>query len=109
MKAQRPGDRAPLEGGIQQMTTVLSVWDRALGLTDHASARMQQRGVTAPMIGIALEYGERAWSHGAVCWRLTERCLCGTPHEGESDHLRGLCAVVGRDGALITAKWDYRL
>lgn len=77
-------------------------------MSRHSQARMQQRGISARMIQIALECGVRTWSHGAVCHRVTERSLCGTPFVSESDRLRGLCVVVARDSSsIITVKWDY--
>jgi hypothetical protein len=79
-----------------------------LALTLHSRARMQQRGITARMVRIALEYGERRFSRDAVCHQLTERALCGTPFVSESDRLRGLCVVISRDGSIITVKWEYR-
>lgn len=81
--------------------------ERETTLTVHSQTRMQQRGITERMIRIALEHGERYWSHGAVCYRITERSLCSTPFVSESDRLRGLCVVVARDGSIITVKWDY--
>lgn len=53
--------------------------------------------------------GEDEWSHGALCYRLTERALCGSIFARESDHLRGLCVVVAADDTVVTVKWDYRL
>jgi hypothetical protein len=91
------------------MATDLSLTNAALTVSGHAAVRMQQRGVTARMVRIALECGERAWSHGAVCHQVTERSLCGTPYATERDRLRGLCVVFGPDGMVITVKWDYRL
>ena len=75
----------------------------------HARARMQQRGITPRMIRVALGYGERAWSHGRICHRVTDRCLCGTAYAAESDRLRGLCVVQERGGTIVTVKWDFRL
>jgi len=78
-------------------------------LTEHSRTRMQQRGITERMILLALAYGERAWSHDCLCYRLTERSLCRTPHAAECDRLRGLCVVLARDGCIVTVKWDFRL
>jgi len=77
--------------------------------TSHSQARMQQRGISQRMIQLALTYGERAWSHGARCYRLTERSLRRSPVARECDRLRGLCVVVAPDGAILTVKWDYQL
>src|SRR5438128_2508519 len=97
------------EGGVQQMAADICLIRHALRTSEHAGVRMQQRGVTARMVQIALLYGERDWSHGALCHRITERALCGTSFAAECDRLRGLCVVLGRDGMVITVKWDHRL
>jgi hypothetical protein len=78
-------------------------------MSEHSRARMQQRGITARMVRIALECGEQRWSHDALCHEVTERALCGTPFEPESDRLRGLCVVRSRDGIIITVKWGFQL
>lgn len=91
------------------MAVEVTIWNRVLAVSHHAEARMQQRGINTRMVGIALAYGERDWSHAAIRHRVTERSLRGTPCEDESDRLRGLCVVVSGDGMVITAKWDYRL
>lgn len=91
------------------MAAEICVLKRALKMSGHADVRMQQRGVTPRMVQIALVYGDQTWSHGSVCHRITERVLCGTPFAAEADRLRGLCVVLGRDGTVITVKWDHRL
>lgn len=70
---------------------------------------MQQRGIRDTMVQIALDCGERRWSHDALCYQLTERALRHTPHARQSDRLRGLSVVTAPDGAIITVKWNYRL
>lgn len=91
------------------MQTEQPFGSRELSLTLHSRSRMQQRGITARMVRIALEIGERQPSHEAVCHRITERRLLHTRFAAESDRLRGLCVVVSRDGRIVTVKWDYRL
>lgn len=86
-----------------------AVLEEEFSLSEHAEARMHQRGITARMVRIALAIGEREWSHDAVCYRLTDRSLRGSLFARESDHLRGLCVVVADDGTVVTVKWDYRL
>ena len=83
--------------------------DWELSMTLHSRRRMQQRGITARMVRIALEIGEKRQSHQAVCHRITERLLLHTRFAAESDRLRGLCVVVSLDGSIVTVKWDYRL
>ena len=73
----------------------------------HAQTRMQQRGIARSVDGL-LDYGrEHHDHHGAVIVmldRAATRRLArfGAVRAGELDALRGLYAVVARDGRVCT-------
>ena len=74
----------------------------------HAQARMQQRGIARSAVDCLLDYGrEHHDHHGAVIVmldRAATRRLArfGAVRTGELDALRGLYAVVARDGRVCT-------
>lgn len=77
--------------------------------SQHCQVRMQQSGITPDMLQIALEFGERRWSHSRLCYVITDRCLRGTQYARFADRLRGLCVVTAADGSLVTLKWLFRM
>lgn len=76
-------------------------------IPNHASRRMQQRAISADAIQIALQYGQKTYSHGRQCFTLTDRILVKTPYTKQCDQLRGLCVVVGPNGDVVTVKWQF--
>jgi hypothetical protein len=82
---------------------------KTIQYSSHGLVRMQQRGITARMVGIAVRCGERSWSHSMVCYRITDRSLRNTPYASEVDQLRGVCVVMADGKHVVTVKWDYRM
>lgn len=78
---------------------------------NHLERRQQQRGITNPMIEVALIYGKRQFSHGALTFTITDRRLKNTPYKRFIDALRGL-RVVCLDGPpnpkVMTAYWHEK-
>lgn len=74
---------------------------------NHAIRRMQQRAISEDAIQIALQYGQKTYSHGRQCFTLTDRILLKTPYAKRCDKLRGLCVVVGSTGDVVTVKWKF--
>lgn len=78
-------------------------------LTKHAQARIQQRGIPRMAIEHLLDFGREYHDHhGAVIVMLDHAALrrmerSGTARGPRLDRLRGLYAVVGRDGSIRTA------
>jgi hypothetical protein len=76
-------------------------------LTQHARARMQQRGIAPVMLDRLLDYGrERHDHHGAVVVMLDKRARRRLARAGapgpDLDRLRGVYLVLGHDGAVYT-------
>lgn len=74
----------------------------------HAQARMQQRGIARAAVDCLLDYGrEHHGHHGAVVVmldRAATRRLArfGAVRASELDAMRGLYAVVAKDGRVCT-------
>jgi len=80
-------------------------------LTAHASTRAQQRGVSNHDIALAIEYGDKKWSHGDRKFLLTDRALRKLQErivEKGCDRLRGLCVIVTANNSVRTVKWDFK-
>lgn len=78
---------------------------------NHVQRRQQQRAINSDMIQIALTYGAKDYSHGAVRFTLTDRILNHTPYKKVADCLRGLrvvCKPTETTTEIITAYWDTK-
>ncbi len=53
--------------------------------TNHLERRQQQPAIGLPMIKIALVYGNRKFSYGAVTYTLTDKYLRRTPYNRFTD------------------------
>ncbi|MFN9174077.1 MAG: hypothetical protein ACK58N_06050 [Synechocystis sp.] len=63
------------------------------------------------MIKVALTYGRKDYSYGAVRFTLTDRTLSKTPYAKVADSLRGLrivCQSTDNTPQIITAYWDTK-
>jgi hypothetical protein len=77
----------------------------------HVQRRQQQRAINPDMIKVALTYGEKDYSHGAVRFTLTDRILNHTPYKKVADCLRGLrvvCKPTETTTEIITTYWDTK-
>ncbi len=77
---------------------------------NHLQRRQQQRAINPNMIKIALTYGAKEHSHGAVRFTLTDRILNHSPYKKVADCLRGLrvvCKPTETEIEVITAYWHY--
>lgn len=78
-------------------------------LTRHAGTRLQQRGIKSEAVARLLEFGSVEFDHmgGRIfyfdkrSWRRLEKAL-GERGAPCAEHLDGIYAVVGDDGAVIT-------
>ncbi|NET29028.1 MAG: hypothetical protein F6K01_27925 [Okeania sp. SIO1I7] len=79
--------------------------------SNHLERRQQQRAISLPMMKVAIIYGNRQFSYGAVTYTLTDKNLCRTPYKRFIDVLRGL-RVVCVDGfpepKIMTAYWHNK-
>ena len=76
--------------------------------TNHLERRQQQRAISLPMIKVALVYGSRQFSYGALTYTLTDKDLRKTPYQRFTDVLRGLRVVCVNglpDPKIMTAYW----
>jgi len=79
--------------------------------SNHAQQRKQQRAINDDMIKIALTYGSKDYSYGAVRFTLTDRTLSQTPYAKVTDALRGLrvvCQTTETTTEIITTYWDTK-
>jgi hypothetical protein len=79
--------------------------------TNHAQQRTQQRGINNDMIKVALTYGTKDYSFGAVRFTLTDRSLSHTPYAKLADSLRGLrvvCQPTDTEIRIITTAWHIK-
>lgn len=78
---------------------------------NHLQRRQQQRAISNNMIKLAIIYGQRQFSHGALTFTLTDRNLRTTPYYRFIDALRGL-RVVCIEGLpnpqILTAYWHEK-
>jgi hypothetical protein len=84
-------------------------------LTDHARARMQQRGIRLEAIEALLDYGNALHLHSKgrelvfFDKAARSRLVRGNPGAArEVDRLRRTYAIVGSDGIVITVGHRYR-
>jgi len=75
-------------------------------ITQHALARMQQRGIRQDDVECLLRYGRVEYDHhgGRVLFldRQARDQLGARTRRSEKDRIRGLYAVVATDGAVVT-------
>jgi hypothetical protein len=79
-----------------------------LNESHHLQQRKQQRAINDDMIKVALTYGRKEYSYGALQFTLTDRSLNHTPYAKVMDALRGLRVVCSQDfptPEIITAYW----
>ncbi|MEB3311313.1 MAG: hypothetical protein VKJ02_13890 [Snowella sp.] len=77
----------------------------------HTKQRKQQRAINEDMIKVALTYGSKNYSFGAVSFTLTDRNLRHSPYAKVTDALRGLrviCQSTEQSVEVITAYWDTK-
>ena len=77
----------------------------------HLQQRKQQRAINDDMIKVALTYGRKEYSYGALHFTLTDRSLHHTPYAKVMDALRGLRVVCSQDcptPEIITAYWHHQ-
>ena len=75
---------------------------------NHLERRQQQRAITNDMMKVALIYGEKGFSRGAVIFTLNDRILQWTPYYKFIDVLRGLrvvCLSGPPNPKILTAYW----
>ncbi|HIK28969.1 MAG: hypothetical protein N3E45_05115 [Oscillatoriaceae bacterium SKW80] len=78
---------------------------------NHLQRRQQQRAITNSMIQIALTYGCKSFSRGALIFTLNDRSLRGTPYYKYINVLRGLrvvCLVGPPNPKILTAYWHEK-
>jgi hypothetical protein len=92
-----------------QIGTLITVYRRKD--TNHLQRRQQQRAISNTMIQIALMYGNKGFSRGALVFTLNDRSLRYSPYYQFIDVLRGL-RVVCLDGPpnpkILTAYWHEK-
>lgn len=75
---------------------------------NHLERRQQQRAISNAMITVALTYGKKTFSRGALVYTLNDRSLERTPYAKFIDVLRGLrvvCLIGPPDPKILTAYW----
>lgn len=80
-----------------------------LSLTNHARARIQQRGIPAAIVEDLLDFGREEYNHRGGCVvyfdrraRETIRQICGTQTYKRIEAHLDTYAVVGTSGSVIT-------
>jgi hypothetical protein len=83
--------------------------------THHARVRMQQRGIDQEKLDLLLAYGRASHDHhGHVLFHMDRRALqAALKQRGDGagpmiERVRGIFAVVGKDGVIITVGHRYR-
>jgi hypothetical protein len=83
--------------------------------THHARVRMQQRGIDAEKLDLLMAYGRASHDHrGHVLIHMDRRALkAALKARGHGaapalDRVRGIFAVVGKDGVIVTVGHRYR-
>ncbi|MDJ0555670.1 MAG: DUF4258 domain-containing protein [Microcoleaceae cyanobacterium MO_207.B10] len=79
--------------------------------TNHLERRQQQRAISLAMIKVALVYGRRQFSYGALTYTLTDKDLLRTPYQRFTDVLRGLRVVCVNglpNPKIMTAYWHNK-
>jgi hypothetical protein len=75
---------------------------------NHLERRQQQRAISNAMIEVALLYGKKGFSRGAIIFTLNDRNLKWTPYAKFADVLRGLrvvCLAGPPEAKILTAYW----
>lgn len=75
---------------------------------NHLERRQQQRAISNAMITVALTYGKKKFSRGALVYTLNDRSLEHTPYQKFIDVLRGLrvvCLAGPPNPKILTAYW----
>ncbi|HEY9809104.1 MAG TPA: hypothetical protein V6D13_07155 [Halomicronema sp.] len=78
---------------------------------NHLERRQQQRAISNAMIEVALMYGTKGFSRGALVYTLNDRSLRHSPYYQFVDHLRGLtvvCLAGPPDPEILTAYWHEK-
>ena len=78
---------------------------------NHLERRQHQRAISDVMIEIALMYGKRNFSRGALVFTLNDRNLQHSPYCKFVDFLRGLrvvCLEGPPHARILTAYWDKK-
>ncbi|MEB3342369.1 hypothetical protein [Okeania sp.] len=78
---------------------------------NHLERRQQQRAISLPMIKVAIVYGSRQFSYGAITYTLTDKNLRKTPYNRFIDVLRGLRVVCVNglpNPKIMTAYWHNK-
>lgn len=75
---------------------------------NHLERRQQQRAISTAMIKVAVMYGKKGFSRGAIVFTLNDRILKWTPYYKFIDVLRGLrvvCLSAPPNPEVLTAYW----
>lgn len=75
---------------------------------NHLERRQQQRAISNAMIKVALMYGQKKFSRGALVFTLNDRSLQTTAYAKFIDVLRGLrvvCLAGPPNPTILTAYW----
>ncbi|WP_199248087.1 hypothetical protein [[Phormidium] sp. ETS-05] len=94
------------DSNTQKIGSIIAV-QRSKDL-NHLERRQQQRAITNDMMKVALIYGEKGFSRGAVIFTLNDRILQWTPYYKFIDVLRGLrvvCLSGPPNPKILTAYW----
>ncbi|MEB3827848.1 DUF4258 domain-containing protein [Phormidium sp. CCY1219] len=78
---------------------------------NHLERRQQQRAISNAMIKVALMYGEKSFSRGAMVFTLNDRSLEKSPYAKFVDVLRGLrvvCLAGPPNPKILTAYWHHQ-
>ncbi|NEO57862.1 MAG: hypothetical protein F6K54_35310 [Okeania sp. SIO3B5] len=79
--------------------------------SNHLERRQQQRAISLSMMKVAIIYGNRQFSYGAVTYTLTDKNLRITPYKRFIDVLRGLrvvCVQGFPEPKIMTAYWHNK-
>ena len=78
-------------------------------LTNHARVRLQQRGISTPILNCLLTYGRKVYDHhgGEIVYfdhhaRDRLRRICGRDEFKQIEPKLDVYAVIGIDGAVLT-------
>lgn len=75
---------------------------------NHLQRRQQQRAISTAMIKVAVIYGKKGFSRGAIIFTLNDKILRWTPYYKFIDVLRGLrvvCLSAPPNPEVLTAYW----
>lgn len=78
---------------------------------NHLQRRQQQRAISNAMIQVALMYGKKGFSRGALIYTLDDRTLRHSPYCHFIDVLRGLtvvCLAGPPNPEILTAYWHEK-